>query len=299
MANTRSEAQAGGSGEPPARIQTDESAARIQVTELPARAPTVEPRTRTPTGEVPAHAVDADAPVHAVDAGARGGKEAGAAEKGRGGEGGAGAREAERLRRDAEWLERIRCGDSGAFEQLFRAYVGVLNELAARYVPSPDDADDVVQTVFVNLWRNRSKLAIRGDVRSYLRRAVHNACLNALREGRAAVRHEGEWPEDVPGGSAVGEDPLDDEVLEREERKARCARLLAALPERARQVADMRFFGGMTREEIAAALGISPNTVKNHLAAVKRALCSGVGLEQEEGPAPVESPVALRKVSGA
>lgn len=155
-----------------------------------------------------------------------------------------------------EVVARIRAGERDAFERLFRAWYPRLADHAFRLVASRDVAEDVVQEVFVAVWRNRASLPEEGRLAAYLHRAVRNRSMNAMRRDRTAqawVARQGA-PEEVP---AVAELRLEQADLRRALRDA-----LAALSPRAREVFLLSRDGGLTYPAIAETLGISVKTVE-------------------------------------
>ena len=67
------------------------------------------------------------------------------------------------------------------YEELFRTHYSNLCAYAKKYVEELDTAEEIVQEVFVKLWEHRETVEINSNYRSYLFRAVHNACLNLIR----------------------------------------------------------------------------------------------------------------------
>ena len=72
---------------------------------------------------------------------------------------------------ESEWIEKVRSGDAGAFENLFRRYCQLLTNFARRYV----------QDVFLKIWLNRSNLNPNSNIKSYLFTAVRNQALKHIR----------------------------------------------------------------------------------------------------------------------
>jgi RNA polymerase sigma-70 factor (ECF subfamily) len=82
---------------------------------------------------------------------------------------------------DAAWLERIRAGDPGAFEALFREHYHGLCLFAARLVASDAVAEELVQDVLLRVWQQRERWTVTGSVAAYLYGAVRNQALGHLR----------------------------------------------------------------------------------------------------------------------
>src|SRR2546427_2333558 len=86
------------------------------------------------------------------------------------------------------WADRIRAGDTDAFEALYRAYWQRLYAFAFRYVHSKEDAEEVTQDVFFRIWRGRADWIPAGAVRNYLYLSVRNAARDRLERAAVACR---------------------------------------------------------------------------------------------------------------
>ncbi len=161
---------------------------------------------------------------------------------------------------DRQSIRKIRQGDIGAFETLFRQYYSTLCRWAYRHLKDRDVSEEVVQDLFYHIWRDRAGLNIRVSVKSYLYRAVSNNCLMVLRKQnrRAAIISE------LARESRTGmEQPA--EVLETQELQEVVDRTLEELPERPATVFRMSRYEGMKYAEIAEKLSISVKTVEANM----------------------------------
>jgi len=161
-------------------------------------------------------------------------------------------------------VDRIRAGDGGAFEALFRAHYGPLCGFATRYVRDPALAEELVQDLFADLWAKRRAWEPRTSVRAYLFAAVRNRALNL----RARQAVESDWldRETVAEVRTLHhEPPPADEVLASAELHARLDAALESLPERCRLVMRLRWREQLGYAEIAEIMGISAKGVENQL----------------------------------
>ncbi len=162
-------------------------------------------------------------------------------------------------------LARIRAGDVVAFEALFHSTHPALVAFATRYLDSRDRAEELVQDLFLDLWRTRSSWDVRGSLRSYLFGALRNRALNARR--RAAI--ERGWTDDESHDAVdhLHSTPVrvDDRMIA-EEQRATVDAAFSQLPERCRLAMHLRWREGMQYAEIAEVLGITAKSVENHLA---------------------------------
>lgn len=176
------------------------------------------------------------------------------------------------ISRDAALLAKLRQGDSAAFDEAFRRYVTSLIDQAARVVRSQAVAQDLVMDVFTRLWRDRFSLPADTRLAAYLRVAVRNACIDYLRHDRLELSIQqisagSGW---VPGMSAPP--PTPDEDLERSEAKEIVRRAFTTLPQRMRQVLELRWLADKSYKDISRELGMPVKSVENYLGRAMRLL---------------------------
>jgi RNA polymerase sigma-70 factor (ECF subfamily) len=165
---------------------------------------------------------------------------------------------------DAAWIARVRAGDRPAFEAIFRAYYAALCDYATSYVHAPDVAEEIVQTVFLNVWADRARWVPREGARAYLFGAVRNGALNHRRHARVEDRLL--EPGAIDAGVLRAEPPLADAELEAREDAGRVRAAVARLPERGRLAVELRWTHGLRHAEIAEVMGISVKGVEHQLA---------------------------------
>ena len=78
-------------------------------------------------------------------------------------------------------VERLRNKDKRAFELVFNEYYGLMKAYAMRFMDEIEEAEEIVQDVFVKFWEKCDSLAADSSVKSYLYRSVHNTCLNYIK----------------------------------------------------------------------------------------------------------------------
>ncbi|MFK8161834.1 MAG: RNA polymerase sigma-70 factor [Lewinella sp.] len=174
---------------------------------------------------------------------------------------------------DQDLIIRLRAGESTALDELFRRYYVDLCRTALRFVNDEQEAEDIVQNLFISLWEKRaSQQENLGSVGPYLRRAVRNRSLNYLRDQKRIPIDEGDVPETL-----AAKDFADDELTQ-DELRDRIHTAIDALPERCRLVFVMSKLEDMTHKEIAGALEISPKTVENQMTRAYRFLRASLSL---------------------
>lgn len=168
---------------------------------------------------------------------------------------------------DLELLDSFRKGDESAFNELMRRYQEKVYWLARRIVGTHEDADDIVQDVFV---RAHSSLPdFRGDSNLYtwLYRVATNHSLNALRKKKIKdfIRYDSAIEESVPGNEHA-----DTETLQTELRRI-LERAIDRLPPRQKQVFILRYYDELSFVEMAKLLGKSEGGLKaNYFHALKK-----------------------------
>lgn len=150
-----------------------------------------------------------------------------------------------------------------SFEQFFRQYYRVLCLYATSLVESQDEAEEIVQHVFVHLWEKRRELEIEQSLKSYLYRAVYNRCMNAIKQRNVRVQYEQQPQEEGYYGH------YKHEINELEKRLSEAIQLL---PEQCRRVFQLSRFEHLKYAEIARVLGISVKAVEKHMGKALRIL---------------------------
>ena len=165
---------------------------------------------------------------------------------------------------DEELVARIREGDRGAFETLFRFYYEELCGFVDSKIGTSDRSDDIVQDIFLGLWHRRTELTVRSTLRAYLFGAARKEAIT--HRERQEVRNQSEedrremW-ETVRNWSR----PSPVERLEHHQLEHTIQECIAELPERRREVYVLSRHHGLTYEEIATVMDIAPKTVDNQM----------------------------------
>lgn len=161
---------------------------------------------------------------------------------------------------DSRLMQGVASRDPRAFEAIYDRYRSQAFGLAMRVTGRRGAAEEVMQDVFLNLWRSADRWdPNRGSVETWLLSMVRYRSIDALRRG---TRHARNTTLDAsPAERFEAPERTEEEVVAREE--ARHAReLLAGLPVEQREVLELAYFGGLTMAEIAVRTGTPLGTVK-------------------------------------
>jgi RNA polymerase sigma-70 factor (family 1) len=160
----------------------------------------------------------------------------------------------------------IQQGDKKAYEEAFKTYYGMLCAYAMPIIRDKDEAEEVVQNVFYNLWAKRESLQVSVALKPYLYRSVHNECLNKIKHQKVKASYAGDYKASVLAG---GSSP---DRLELKELGNTIEKALESLPEQCGIVFRMSRFEQLKYAEIAEKLGISVKTVEIHMGKALRIL---------------------------
>jgi RNA polymerase sigma-70 factor (ECF subfamily) len=165
---------------------------------------------------------------------------------------------------DAELLRAVWAGEQPAFEAIHRRYFHALYRFAVSLSRDPSSASDIVQETFLRFWRARERIRSEQVLRVLLFRITRNAALNA---GRGVRRRERVEQQSEPELSTATDSAIPVDVsLEMAEEEARVRLAIQNLPVRAREAIVLRWVHGLSYNEIAQAMDVSPETVKSQLA---------------------------------
>ena len=158
---------------------------------------------------------------------------------------------------DAALIARIRAGDQSAMGDLYDRYSGVVYGVALRVLANTTAAEDVVQEVFLQLWRNPQAFdPDRGRLAPWLAVIARNRAIDHLRR-RPPEDDIDELP--ISTGVDLEEDAAQKLAIEK------VRGVLAQIPPDQRKALEMAFFEGMTHTEIAGKTGEPLGTVKTRI----------------------------------
>ncbi len=158
---------------------------------------------------------------------------------------------------DTEIIRRIRQGDTGQFESLFRSSYVSMVRYAKKLVKDQDTAEEIVQDLFFRLWQDKEKIKIESSLNGYLFRAIHNRCLHWIDHNKVVERHAREAASEQ---SVAMETPAD--ILNYRELQLKILRIIERLPDRCGRIFCMNRFEGLKYTEIAEKLSVSVKTVE-------------------------------------
>lgn len=157
-------------------------------------------------------------------------------------------------------------GDASALEALYDRYSPILYALLLRILGRPEDAQEVLQEAFVQVWRRASSFdSSRGSEAAWLISIARSRGIDRLRARRIRDERESEAGREIStGGSSVEKTTGQEHAIFAEERRAVRA-ALAELPDNQRIPLELAYFEGLTQSEIATRLNEPLGTIKTRI----------------------------------
>jgi RNA polymerase sigma-70 factor (ECF subfamily) len=161
-------------------------------------------------------------------------------------------------RSEEQIIQGIREGNQLCFQSVFSDYYDRLCQYAFTILRDMDEAEDLVQTMFVKWWERREEIIINQTVKAYLYRSVYNLCINELEHRQVKQKHldhtTQEWANEKQQPE-VFPNELEESI----------SSAINQLPEQCKIIFKMSRYDELRYTEIANKLGISPNTVENQI----------------------------------
>ncbi|NNF99132.1 MAG: sigma-70 family RNA polymerase sigma factor [Desulfobacteraceae bacterium] len=174
----------------------------------------------------------------------------------------------------------LQSGDEAAYRELIRCYRDKLYRIAYGITLDEEESRDIIQDVFLLVFRKISKFKGESKLTTWLHRITVNQCLNLKRRWKRRFRRFHHSIETDDAGESLlpeSEDYQAETLYRRKEVEEAYRNALRTLPEEARIVYVLKEIEGLTYEEIGRALGILKGTVSSRLFHARR--CLKVALE--------------------
>ena len=159
-----------------------------------------------------------------------------------------------------ELADALHKGDKVMFGQVFEIYYERLCNYANTFLNNIEEAEEMVQGMFLILWEKRETIEIHTSVKSYLYQAVHNQSLNRIKHDKVRqthadyVQYHDGYIENSGDAKMIG-DELEMKINE----------VVNSLPDQCRRVFQLSRFENYTYAEISQQLNISKKTIENHM----------------------------------
>ncbi|MDO3628245.1 RNA polymerase sigma factor [Mucilaginibacter sp. BT774] len=161
---------------------------------------------------------------------------------------------------DKELLVILQEDERDAFEEIYRRYWSLMYMHALKMLRDEDDTRDVLQDVFTSLWLNRGTIDLNSNLAGYLYTCTKNKVLDMIAKQRVRVN----YLDSLSSFIEANNNRIIDTITEKELAQA-LENEIKQLPDKMRQIFEMRMHKHLTYKEIAAELSISDKTVKKQI----------------------------------
>ena len=156
---------------------------------------------------------------------------------------------------DERLIEAIRRNDYVSYNKLFERYYGRLCQYVYSLLMDKSDTEDIVQELFLNIWKNRERIEIKENVGGYLYKMAKHLALNHLRS-KVYFNNLSETQDQLS---------YEDDRVESEEFRIPLYSCIDHLPGRCKEVLLLHRIKGLKQKEISEKLDVSIKTIKNQI----------------------------------
>ena len=156
---------------------------------------------------------------------------------------------------DERLIEAIRRNDYVSYNKLFERYYGRLCQYVYSLLMDKSDTEDIVQELFLNIWKNRERIEIKENVGGYLYKMAKHLALNHLRS-KVYFNNLSETQDQLS---------YEDDLVESEEFLIALYSCIDHLPGRCKEVLLLHRIKGLKQKEISEKLDVSIKTIKNQI----------------------------------
>ena len=162
-------------------------------------------------------------------------------------------------------IAKLNASSKQAFGQLYDKYVGMVYSFVCSLVRDESVAEDITQTVFVQLWEHRSSISSEKNLPAWLYVTARNAVFKELRRMMYMEKYVDYASRIQPPQEAVGGGKMDSTTIRKE-----LESIISTFPQAMKNIYLLRTVEGLSVSEIAQMLDLSPKTVETQLARAKK-----------------------------
>jgi RNA polymerase sigma-70 factor, ECF subfamily len=163
---------------------------------------------------------------------------------------------------DAELVHNLRLGQHQALTVLYDRYAGLVYSIAHQILQNAQEAEDLTQDIFLTFWQNNSFNPDRGSVSSFLGLLTRSRAIDKIRRRTTANGFLARWQKTITEESTA---PSPLERATTAEIQTSIHQAMQALPELQRQILNLNYYQGLSHNQIAESLNLTPGVVKSRL----------------------------------
>ena len=152
----------------------------------------------------------------------------------------------------------VKLSEISVYEQLYAQYYLPLRNIAAAMIGDVMEAEDLVQTLFIDIWQKRLLMTIHSSMDAYMRKAVYHRSLNLMEKKRKIKLKHHAYTYILQSHNVK-------DLYEVQDREDKLYAMMPTLSSRRMEVLKWVYMENKKYKEVAALMGISVNSVKTHL----------------------------------
>ena len=160
---------------------------------------------------------------------------------------------------EEEWILALKKGDALAFNELFERYGKRLYHFSKGYLKSSENAEEIVQEVFMKIWDNRVELSEQKSLEAYLFTIARNGILNTIRKSKSEQAYLN-YAKINPGKNILLDEELNFNELDKAYRQ-----VIEKLSPKRKEIFLLSREKSLSNAEIADKMNISVKTVENQM----------------------------------
>jgi len=159
---------------------------------------------------------------------------------------------------DEQLLQQLKTGQSRAYDAIFLKYYKLLCVNAYFYLHDEQEAKDLVQAFFLEMWEKQIYMRLSGDIKGYLYRSIQNRCLNHIKKKETLEKRQEVYQLTENMSSTETNE-------EREQTYMKLDNAVGELPNQRKEALKLVYLQNKKYQEAADIMGISLNSLKTHL----------------------------------
>jgi RNA polymerase sigma-70 factor, ECF subfamily len=163
---------------------------------------------------------------------------------------------------DAELIDSMRSGQQQAIAVLYDRYAGLVYSIAYRILQNSQAAEDLTQDIFITFWTSDCYNSKRGSVSSFLGLLTRSRAIDKIRQRTTTNHLLARWQQTISEAS-TSPSPLESATIQ--ETRTKIQQAMAKLPPQQRQILELNYYQGLSHNQIAQSLNLTPGIVKSRL----------------------------------
>jgi RNA polymerase sigma-70 factor, ECF subfamily len=163
---------------------------------------------------------------------------------------------------DADLISGMRSGQQRSIVVLYDRYAGLVYSIAYRILQNAQEAEDLTQDIFVTFWKSDTYNPERGALSSFLGLLTRSRAIDRIRQSKTTNNFLARWQQTISEESTA---PSPLEAANTQETQTKVQQAIAQLPDRQRHILELNYYQGLSHNQIAQSLNLTPGIVKSRL----------------------------------